>query len=276
MKLRKIIFRDFPTTLGFLILTALLLFMCLGPLVTPFDPYEINLADKLKPPSSIHWLGTDEMGRDLFARMAVGAWYSMGIALAVVVGATIVGVIIGGISGYVGGKIDQIVMRICDVFMAFPQVFLAMIIATTCGAGIGATVFALAVSWWPSYARVVRGMVISLKETLYVESARSIGMHPAQIIFEIIMPQTLTMLIPQITMGIGNALIMASGFSFLGLGAQVPMPEWGAMISAGTKYLFKAPWYCLIPGIFITVSVLGFSLFGDTMQEITNPALRNL
>ena len=157
-----------------------------------------------------------------------------------------------------------------------PQIFLAMIIATAIGAGIGPTIFALAVSWWPNYARMVRGMVIVIKEKLYVESAKAIGMHPAKIVFTIIIPQTMSMVIPQITMGIGNALIAASGLSFIGLGAQMPTPEWGAMISAGSLFIFNAPWYSMIPGVFIFLSVLGFSLLGDSLQEATNPELRNI
>lgn len=274
--MRKYIFRDVPSIIGYSIVFLLLLFMVVGPFIGQGGAYEIGLSEKLAPPTSSHWLGTDELGRDIFSRMAVGAWYSFGIAFAVVIGAAFIGIILGGIAGYAGGKIDNVIMRLCDAFMAFPQIFLAMVIATTCGAGIRATIFALAVSWWPSYARMVRGMVLSLKERLYVEAADAIGRHPIQIVFGIIMPQTLTMLIPQVTMGIGSALIMASGFSFIGLGAQAPMPEWGAMISAGANYLFKAPWYPIVPGIFITAAVFGISLVGDSLQEATNPELRNI
>lgn len=274
--MRKYVFRDVPSIVGYTIVLLLCVFMVLGPFINSGDAYSVGLTDKLTAPSTQHWFGTDELGRDIFHRMAIGAWYSFGIAFAVVMGAAVIGIILGGIAGYLGGVADDVIMRICDAFMAFPQIFLAMVIATTCGAGIRATIFALAVSWWPSYARMVRGMVLSLKERLYVEAAHAIGKHPVSIIFEIILPQTLTMLIPQITMGIGNALIMASGFSFIGLGAQAPMPEWGAMISAGANYLFKAPWYSIIPGFFITFAVFGISLVGDSLQEATNPELRNI
>ena len=274
--MRKYIFRDVPSVMGYVIVLLLFLFMIAGPFINSGDAYVVGFSDKLIPPSAQHWFGTDELGRDIFHRMAIGSWYSFGIAFAVVIGAAVIGVLLGGIAGYWGGAVDNVIMRVCDAFMAFPQIFLAMVIATTCGAGIKATIFALAVSWWPSYARMVRGMVLSLKERLYVEAALAIGKHPVAIVFEIILPQTLTMLIPQITMGIGNALIMASGFSFIGLGAQAPLPEWGAMINAGSNYLFKAPWYTIIPGIFITLSVFGISLVGDSLQEATNPELRNI
>ena len=255
---------------------GILLFMIIGPFATKYDPLTVDMGAKLVKPGSIHIFGTDEMGRDIFSRLAYGSWYSMGTALAVVLLAAIVGIIVGGIAGYVGGWFDNLVMRICDVFLSFPQVFLAMIIAAAIGAGIGPTIFALAVSWWPNYARMVRGMVIVIKEKLYVESAKAIGMHPLRIIFTIIIPQTMSMVIPQITMGIGNALIAASGFSFIGLGAQMPTPEWGAMISQGSRFIFNAPYYVIIPGIFIFLAVLGFSLLGDSLQEATNPELKNL
>lgn len=274
--LKRYFFRDIPSAIGTVVSLGILIFMIVGPLVSKYDPLVIDMDAKLVAPNAEHIFGTDEMGRDIFTRLAYGAWYSMGTALAVVLIAAAVGIIVGGIAGYAGGWFDNVVMRICDIFLAFPQIFLAMIIAAATGAGIGPTIFALSVSWWPNYARMVRGMVIVIKEKLYVESARAIGMRPIRIIFTIIIPQTMTMVIPQITMGIGNALIAASGFSFIGLGAQMPTPEWGAMISQGSRYIFNAPYYVIIPGIFIVLSVLGFSLLGDSLQEATNPELKNI
>lgn len=275
-KLKNIFFRDVPATVGTILTLLVLTFMIFGPLITPYDPYINDMKSTLQAPSAEHWFGTDELGRDIFCRLANGAWYSMGTALAVVLFSATIGIILGGISGYIGGWFDNIVMRICDVFMSFPQIFLAMIVAASIGGSIGATIFALAVTWWPNYARMVRGMVFSIKERLYVESAESIGMHPSRILFKIIIPQTFAMIIPQITLGIGNGLIAASGFSFIGLGAQMPTPEWGAMISQGSRYIFKAPWYPIISGICIVISVLGVTLLGDAIQEYTNPELSKL
>jgi len=274
--IKKYFFRDIPSAMGTIISLGIILFMIIGPAATKYDPLEVDMGAKLVAPGASHIFGTDEMGRDLFSRLAYGSWYSMGTALAVVLLAAAFGIVAGGIAGYAGGGVYNVLMRICDVFLSFPQIFLAMIIAAAIGAGIGPTIFALAVSWWPNYARMVRGMVIVIKEKLYVESAKSIGMHPVRIIFRIIIPQTMSMVIPQITMGIGNALIAASGFSFIGLGAQMPTPEWGAMISQGSRYVFNAPYYVVIPGIFIFLSVLGFSLLGDSLQEATNPELKNI
>ena len=275
-KMKRLFFRDVPGGLGTALVLFILAFMCIGPFITGYEPYAQDLTATLQAPSAVHWFGTDELGRDLFCRLAYGAWYSMGTAAAVVLGSATIGIILGGISGYAGGWFDNLIMRICDVFMSFPQIFLAMIVAASVGAGIGATIFALTVTWWPSYARMVRGMVISIKERLYVESAKSIGTHPARVLYKCIIPQTFAMLIPQITLGIGNGLIAASGFSFIGLGAQMPTPEWGAMISQGSRYIFTAPWYAIIPGIFILVFVLGITLFGDAIQEGTNPELSKL
>lgn len=272
--IKKILFKDVSATIGTILTAFILLFMCIGPFLTDYDPLKVDMASKLLPPSSAHLLGTDEFGRDLFARLAYGAKYSIGTAVAVIAIAAVAGIIIGGLSGYIGGWVDNVIMRICDIFMSFPQMVLAMIIATALGAGLKATIIALAVSWWPNYARMVRGMVIVLRENLYVEAARAIGVHPLQIIFKIIIPQTMTMVTAQITMGIGSALIAASGFSFIGLGAQMPLPEWGAMISSSTNFIFKAWWYGLFPGLMIFISVLGFCLLGDSLQEALNPRLK--
>lgn len=274
--IKKVFFRDTPAKIGTFLTLFILLFMIIGPFITDYDPFKQDRSARLLAPSVEHWFGTDEMGRDILCRLAYGSWLSIGTALVVVLGAAVVGIVLGGIAGYVGGWLDNLIMRICDIFMAFPQIFLAMIVAASVGAGIGATIFALVVSWWPNYARMVRGMVISIKELPYVESARAIGMHPVRILFKCIIPQTMTMVIPQITMGIGNGLIAASGFSFIGLGAQMPTPEWGAMISQGSQFIFNAPWYSIIPGIFIVISVLGFSLLGDALQEAINPELKNI
>lgn len=269
--IRKVVFQDAASVTGFFCTALVLLFMLIGPLLTDYDPLKINMEDKLLPPGKEHWLGTDELGRDIFARLAEGARYSMGTAFSVVALAASVGILVGGFCAYIGGKVDHIFMRICDIFMSFPELLLAMFIAFALGPGLKSTILALAMVWWPSYARMARGLVLVIREHLYVESAVAIGASPLYIVTRIILPQAMPTLTVQITMGLGSAIIASSGLSFIGLGAQMPLPEWGAMIGASRNFVFQAWWYALFPGLAIIISVLGFSLLGDALQEAISP-----
>ncbi|MBI4276812.1 MAG: ABC transporter permease [Armatimonadetes bacterium] len=253
---------------------AVVLFGVLGPVLTPYDPIKVNMDRQLLPPGRAHWFGTDEAGRDLFTRMAHGARFSLGSAAAIIGLATAAGFLIGGFSGYLGGRLDEAVMRLCDLIMAFPLLILAMAIAIALGPGLRSSVVALAAAWWPSYARLVRGMVLILKEALYVEAARAAGAPAARIVLRHILPHTIPAVSSRVTMDLGFAIVASSGLSFIGLGAQQPTPEWGSMIATSRTFFMTAWWYGLFPGLAIFATVLGISLVGDALQDALDPRRR--
>ncbi len=269
--MRRIFFRDIAAGTGTLLTLFMMLFMLIGPLLNDYDPVKVNMAERLLPPGAEHWLGTDELGRDIWARLTEGAKYSLGSGFLIIASALAAGVIIGGFAGLAGGRIDEIVMRVCDVFMAFPQLLLAMIIAFSLGAGLQSTIIALALSWWPAYARMTRGLVLLAREQLYVEAAVAAGASLPYVLFRSVLPNALPVLFAQATMDIGSAIIVGSGLSFIGLGAQQPTPEWGAMIAASRQYVFEGWWYGLSSGLAIFISSLGFSLLGDALQDALDP-----
>lgn len=272
--MRRIFFRNLAAATGTVLTLLVILFMAFGPFIAQYDPITVNTAERLQPPSSTHWFGTDEMGRDIFARVATGSRYTIGAAVLIIGIATLLGLCFGGACGYFGGWADEILMRICDIFMAFPQLLLGMLITFSLGPGLRSAIIALIISWWPTYIRLVRGMVISIRENLYVEAAVAAGAPSRYIVSRCILPQTIPMLISRITIDLGYAMVACSGLSFIGLGAQNPLPEWGAMISASRSYVFDAWWYGMFPGLAIFVTVLGLSLLGDAMQDAFDPQLR--
>jgi peptide/nickel transport system permease protein len=272
--MRRIFLRDAAAVVGTLVTLATLLFGIAGPLVARYDPIKISMNQQLLPPSRAHWFGTDEAGRDLFARMAYGARYSLGAAMGVISLATAVGFAVGGVSGYLGGWIDDILMRLVDLLMAFPLLILAMAIAMALGPGLGSSVIALAAAWWPSYARLVRGMVLTIKERLYVESARAVGASLWLILKRYILPHTVPAMSARVAMDLGFAIIVSAGLSFIGLGAQQPTPEWGSMIATSRLFFLTAWWYGLFPGLAIFATVLGISLVGDALQDALDPTQR--
>lgn len=252
----------------------MLVFAAVGPLAAPYDPVKIDMTRQLLPPSRAHWFGTDEAGRDLFTRMAHGARYSLGAAAVIIGLATAAGFAVGGISGYLGGWIDDILMRLVDLIMAFPLLILAMAIAIVLGPGLQSSVIALAVAWWPSYARLVRGMVLTIKERLHVESARAVGAPLWLILARHILPHTVPAVSARVATDLGFAIIVSSGLSFIGLGAQQPLPEWGSMIATSRLFFLTAWWYGLFPGLAIFATVLGVSLVGDALQDALDPTQR--
>jgi peptide/nickel transport system permease protein len=234
----------------------------------------LALGDRLHPPSTRYWLGTDEGGRDLFSRIVYGARYSIGMGLAVVLVAASVGSVFGVVAGYAGGMVDTLMMRVVDIFLAFPYLILAMAIASALGRGAASAVAALAVVWWPSFARMVRGQVLAVREHQYVEAARALGVPDALILFRHVLPQCLPAIGVRVTLDLGYAILALTGLSFLGLGVQNPTPEWGVMVATSRMFVFRAWWYAIMPGlaIFLTVLALtsaGRSLFADrTLQPL--------
>ena len=238
-----------------------------GPLLVRYDPMAPNFAAILQPPSADHWLGTDDLGRDILSRLLTGARYSLLISVMAVTLAMIAGVCLGIISGYVGGSIDEVLMRILDSFMALPSLVLALAIAAALGPGLANAMLAIAVAAIPTYARLVRGQTLSIKENEYILAARATGVGSWGIVGRHVLPNTLGPVIVQVSLGLGFAIITESSLSFIGLGIQPPLPTWGWMVQVGFQFLETAPWYVLAPASAIFLAVLGFNLLGDGLGD---------
>jgi peptide/nickel transport system permease protein len=238
-----------------------------GPLLVRYDPMAPNFAAILQPPSADHWLGTDDLGRDILSRLLTGTRYSLLISVTAVTIAMIAGVCLGIMSGYVGGSIDEVLMRILDSFMALPSLVLALAIAAGLGPGLANAMLAIAVASVPTYARLVRGQTLSIKENEYILAARATGVGSGRVVGRHILPNTLGPVIVQVSLGLGFAIITESSLSFIGLGIQPPIPTWGWMVQVGFQFLETAPWYVLAPASAIFLAVLGFNLLGDGLRD---------
>ncbi len=246
----------------------------LAPWLAPYDPYAADLENSLKPPSARHWLGTDELGRDLLSRILYGARLSMVIgSIAVAIG-VLLGVPLGLLSGYLGGWFDLLVQRAIDVLLAFPSTVLAILLVTILGVGLVNVMIAVGIVSVPTYTRLVRGQVLSLKEQEFVDAARALGAGSLRIVFRHILPNTLAVLIVQTTLQVASAILSAAALGFLGLGVQQPTAEWGAMLSTARQHIQLAPHTLLFPGLAIMLTVLGFNLFGDGLRDALDPRLR--
>ena len=268
---------------GIVILVTFVTVALLAPWITPYGPEQRIWADANLPPLSPstiegnpdHVWGTDDSGGDIFSRILYGAQIDLRISVAVVLVAVTVGSLIGAIAGYYGGKIDELVMRVTDVFFAFPGLVLAMAIVMALGErSLDNISIALMVTWWPAYARLVRGQVLAEREKLYVEAARSIGASDVRILLVHILPNTIQPLIVQATMDTGSVLLVAAGLSFIGFGPPAGIAEWGLMISIAQQYFTLAPWAVFFPGIAILLVALAFNLVGDGVRDILDPKLR--
>jgi len=276
-RLQSIIYRvkKSPLTIVGLVIILILCFTAIfASHIAPYKPDEINPPDRLKPPSKEHICGTDTAGRDVFSRIVYGSRISIRIGLFVVSMASIFGSLIGLFSGYIGGKVDEIFMRITDVFFSIPYLILAMAIAAALGPSLINTMISLSIVWWPVYARLTRGQALLIRESTYVEAAKGLGAGNLRIIFRHVFPNSLSPVIIQASLDFGNAVMYAAALSFIGLGAQPPTPEWGAMISIGRNYLRDAWWYPTFPGLAILITVLGFNLLGDGLRDILDPRLK--
>ena len=264
-----------PLTLFGAVLVILLILMAIfAPLIAPYNPNRISLREKLAPPSLKHPFGTDEVGRDLLSRVIYGSRISLQVGIVVVLLAGIPGILIGAFSGYYGGQFDNIIMRLMDIVMAFPPLVLALSIAAALGPSLVNSMMAVAFIMIPKFSRLVRGETLSLKEKPFVLATCAQGGKPLYIIFRHIIPNSLSSVIVLASLVMGDAILVAASLSFIGLGAQPPTPEWGALVSVGRKYILDQWWYATFPGLFIFLAVMGFNLFGDGLRDILDPKIR--
>jgi peptide/nickel transport system permease protein len=232
----------------------------------PYDPYDA-VGGRLEEPSASHWLGTDALSRDVFTRVLYGARQTLPISLAVIVSAVLIGTILGSISGYVGGLVDNVIMRVVDITLAFPPIFLAMAVAAALGPGLRNAFFAMVIVWWPIYARLLRGQVMSVRHRDHIPAAISIGAKPSRIVRKHVLPLSFTPALINATLDLGQVVILTATLSFLGLGAKPPSPEWGAMITEGTKFFYQW-WIAVAPGIAILTVGMAFNFLGDGMRDV--------
>lgn len=259
---------------GLVIITLFVIAAIAAPIVAPYEPNKQNLAVKLQGPTAEHLLGTDQLGRDVFSRIIWGARISLTVGLVIVISASIFGTIVGMIAGYWGGWTDDGLMRITDIFFAFPALILAMAIAGALDPSINNAMIAIAVVTWPVYARLVRAQVLQLRKKEFVEAAESTGASSFRIISRHLLPNSLSPLLVQASFDMGGAILIAAGLSFIGFGAQPPLAEWGVMVSDGRKYVTTHPWLPLFPGLAILFVVAAFNLIGDGLRDALDPRLR--
>jgi len=256
---------------GLGIILALLAVAALAPAIAGQSPFAQELADRLKPPDAAHWFGTDELGRDIFARIVWGARITLTIVALVVIMVAPVGLVVGTVAGYFGGWFDVVLMRVTDIFLAFPRLILALAFVAALGPGIENAVIAIALTAWPPYARIARAETLTIRGADFIAAARMTGASPARVVFGHVIPLCTASVIVRITLDMAGIILTAAGLGFLGLGAQPPSPEWGAMISSGRRFLLDQWWVATIPGIAICVVSLGFNLLGDGLRDVLDP-----
>ena len=255
----------------------IVLFVVIAIFANQIAPYPLEGAGKtnadnsLLTPSSEHLLGTDKLGRDLLSRIIMGARPALIVPMGVVFFAILIGTPLGALAGYKGGWIDEVIMRITDLFLAFPSLLLAMAITSALGRGLDKAAIALVVSWWPWYTRIARGVAVSLRERYFVEAAQAVGVSDAVIIFRHILPNTISPILIQATVDLGTVILAMGGLAFLGLGTQPPSPDWGLMVSEGRELILNQWWVATFAGLAIFIVVLAFNLLGDTLRDIFDP-----
>ena len=270
--------RNTSAMFGLAIVVVFLVVAAIGPWIVPFPEDAtgaVHLDIKLQPPDGTHWFGTDEVGNDVFTRVVLGTRVTLQIACIVTGVAMLIGVPLGMIAGLVGGWVQEVIMRVTDVFLSVPGLVLAIAIVGALGPGIVNAMLALSLVWWPGYVRLVQAKTLALKNEIYVQAAYSIGASKLRIVFIHILPNCTSPIIVKASMDMGMAILGAASLGFLGLGAQPPFPEWGAMISIARTYLPDWWWYSFFPGLAISLTVLGFNLLGDGLRDILDPKHRD-
>jgi peptide/nickel transport system permease protein len=271
---RPALLRSPLTLIGLGLILFFALSALLAPLFAPMNPTDQILTLRLIPPSLEHWLGMDQLGRDILSRLLYGAQISLIVGLTVVGSAGIFGTLVGLVAGYVRGIAEELLMRLTDIFLAFPPLILAMAIAGALGPSLNNAMVAIAVVTWPVYARLVRAQVLSLREREFIVAARSVGASTPRILFRHLLPNTLAPILVQASFDMGGAILAAAGLSFIGFGARPPTPEWGVMISEGSKFFSTQPWLSFFPGLAILLTVTAFNLIGDGLRDAFDPRLR--
>ncbi len=261
------------TVIAALVVAAWVVLAIVAPAISPYGPLQQDMVERLAPPAKAHWLGTDMLGRDILSRILHGARISIPVGIAAVILAAILGGVVGSAAGFVGGVIDELMMRLTDIMLAFPTVILALVITAALGAGIENSVIAIMVAWWPSYARLVRGLVLSIKEREYVLVARGLGASESRLLRMHLLPNIVSPVIILSTLDVGHAILTFASLSFLGLGPPPEIPEWGSMIAAGRDY-FDQWWIGTFPGLAILSLTLAFNIVGDSLRDLLDPRLR--
>ncbi|MCP4626257.1 MAG: ABC transporter permease [bacterium] len=266
--------RNHLMVVGTSIIIFLLLVAAVAPLLATHDPFEQILPNRLQPPSVQHYFGTDSLGRDIYSRVVYGSRVTLSIAFLVAAISTPLGLVIGVLAGYFGGALDEILMRLSDVFLAFPKLILAIAFAAALGPGVENAIVAISVANWPSYARLARAETLSVRNNDYIQVIRSMGASNLRIMVGHITPMCLSSIIVRLSLDMGTIILTAAGLGFLGLGAQPPVPEWGLMVSDGRQFLVDQWWVSTLPGFAILVVVMGFNLMGDGFRDILDPHQR--
>ena len=270
----RIFGRSASSITGLVLVLAFLALAAIGPWIVPYPEDArgaVHLDRKLGAPSAAHWFGTDEVGDDVYTRVVLGARLSLQIGLVITLVAAAIGVPLGVVAGYVGGRLGEGIMRITDVFLAVPALVLAVAVVSALGPGIVNAMLAIALVWWPGYVRLVQGKALAISQESYVEAARAVGVGRLRIAFVHLLPNCLSPILVKASMDMGTAILTAASLGFIGLGAQPPFPEWGAMISHGRNYLPTWWWYSAFPGLAIYFTVLGFNLLGDGLRDVLDP-----
>lgn len=261
--------------LGLVIIVLLILVALFAPLIAPYDYTELDLSAIYSGPSREHLLGTDRLGRDILSRLIYGTQQSLRIGIFSVAIGAVLGVILGALAGFYGGKTDNIIMRLLDIYQSIPGMLLSIALATSLGPGVNNAIFAIGISTIPVYSRIIRASIMTVRDKEYIEAATSINASDFRIITRHVIPNAIAPLIVEITMNIGNSIIMAATLSFIGLGAQPPSPEWGAMLSEGRNFMRDYGYLVIYPGICIMASVLSFNMLGDGLRDALDPRLKN-
>ena len=276
MKNLKRLLKNFAFTSGLLLTVALVVVALAAPLLAPHDPNAQDTARRLEAPTKAHPLGLDDLGRDVLSRILYGARVSLRVGFSVVLLASLIGVTLGAMSGYFGGWIDTLVMRVCDVLLAFPGILLAIALVAVLGPSINNVILALATIGWVGYARLVRGQVLKVREMEYVTAAKALGAKSPRVIVLHVLPNVINPVIVMATLGLAGAILAEASLSFLGLGVQPPTPSWGAMLTAGRRYLGMSNHLAIFPGAAIMLAVMGLNFLGDGLIDALDPKYRKL